>query len=113
MGLWMNCDSPLMAEFGAKAGFDWVLLDGQHGNWDYPSLVAATQVISATATVPVARVARNDPALIGRILDLGMMGVVVPSGELGGGSGGSGGCKPLFPARAPLDWRLSPCAVWR
>lgn len=78
MGLWMNADSVLMAELGARDGFDWVLLDAQHGHWDYAGLVAATQVISATQATPLARVARNDPALIGKLLDMGMLGIVVP-----------------------------------
>lgn len=78
MGLWMNSGSPLMAELGAHAGFDWVLIDTQHGYWDYAETIAATQVIGATDALPVARVARNDPQLIGRLLDIGIMGIVVP-----------------------------------
>lgn len=78
MGLWMNSGSPLMAEMGAHAGFDWVLIDTQHGYWDYAETIAATQVISATDALPIARVARNDPQLIGRLLDMGILGIVVP-----------------------------------
>jgi 2-keto-3-deoxy-L-rhamnonate aldolase RhmA len=77
-GLWMNAGSPLLAELAAHAGLDWILLDTQHGYWGYNDILAATQVISATETTPVARVRRNDPALIGQLLDTGIMGVVVP-----------------------------------
>lgn len=77
-GLWLNIPSPLIAEFGAHAGFDWILLDAQHGYWSYDSLLAAIQVISATETVPLVRALWNDPALLGQLLDAGALGIVVP-----------------------------------
>ncbi len=78
MGLWMFSGSPLIAEGGAQAGFDWVLLDTQHGHWGTAELLAATQVVSASRTAPLARVLRNDPGLIGSLLDMGIMGIIVP-----------------------------------
>jgi len=77
-GLWMNAGSPLLAELGAHAGFDWILLDRQHGHWDDAATISAMQVIGATDTVPIARVLRNDPARIGQLLDAGALGIVVP-----------------------------------
>ena len=78
MGFWMFSGSPLVAEGGVQAGFDWVLLDTQHGHWGTTELLSATQMISASNTLPIARVQRNDPGLIGSLLDMGIMGVVVP-----------------------------------
>ncbi len=77
-GCWMNCGSPVVAEIAAHAGFDWILLDTQHGYWDDSALLSAFQAISSTDTVPIARVLRNDPGLIGKLLDAGALGIIVP-----------------------------------
>ncbi|MBI2202115.1 MAG: hypothetical protein HYU43_09290, partial [Armatimonadetes bacterium] len=76
---WMNLGSPLLAEMAARwNAFDSILLDAQHGYWTEETLLTALQVIGPTETVPLVRVARNDPALIGRALDAGALGVMVP-----------------------------------
>ena len=77
-GSWLTTGSPVLAEMAAQVGFDWLLLDTQHGYWTYEATLNAFQVIGATETVPVARVAWNDMALIGRLLDAGALGIVVP-----------------------------------
>jgi len=74
----MNVGSPILAEIAAHAGFDWILLDTQHGYWSDTELLSAFQVIAATETAPIARVLRNDFGLIGKLLDAGALGVVVP-----------------------------------
>jgi len=78
VGFWMNTGSSLVAEFAARAGFDWILLDQQHGYWSDDALLAALQVIAPTDTVPLVRVLHNEPGLIGRALDAGALGVIVP-----------------------------------
>lgn len=78
IGFWMNTGSSLVAEFAARVGFDWILLDQQHGYWSDDSLLAALQVIAPTDTVPLVRVLSNQPGLIGKALDAGALGVVVP-----------------------------------
>ena len=77
-GSWLTTGSPVLAEMAAQVGFDWLLLDTQHGYWTYEATINAFQVIGPTETVPVARVAWNDMALIGRLLDAGALGIVVP-----------------------------------
>lgn len=77
-GFWMNVPSPVLAELAAHAGFDWIVLDAQHGYWGYEALFSSMQVISATETVPLVRVLRNDPAAIGQVLDAGALGIIVP-----------------------------------
>lgn len=68
----------LSAELLAQAGFDFVLVDNQHGAWDDRETFFAFRSIWAGGAVPMARVRQNDFGLIGRLLDAGALGVVVP-----------------------------------
>jgi 2-keto-3-deoxy-L-rhamnonate aldolase RhmA len=78
MGGWVTIAHPTVAEIMAAVGFDWLLIDCEHG----PAGIAAAQVLlqamGSSQSVPFIRVADNDPALIKRALDIGAMGVVVP-----------------------------------
>jgi len=69
---------PLTAEALGRAGFDWVLIDMQHGCMDYETALAMIRAIDLTPAIPVVRVPWNDPGIIGRMLDAGALGVVVP-----------------------------------
>lgn len=77
-GVWLTLGSPVLAEEIAPAGFDWALIDTQHGYFSHEALLATIQLLSHTSMVPLARPTANDPALIGRLLDMGALGVVVP-----------------------------------
>jgi 4-hydroxy-2-oxoheptanedioate aldolase len=70
--------SPLSAEAMADTGVDFILLDRQHGSWGDDSTVAALIALRSGAATPMARVLQNDFGLIGRLLDEGMMGIIVP-----------------------------------
>lgn len=70
--------SELGAEMLSRAGFDWVLVDCQHGHWDEVTALRAFRAISLGSAVPMARVRQNDFAAIGRLLDEGALGIVVP-----------------------------------
>ena len=66
------------AGFLARAGFDLVLVDNQHGNWDDTTSLQAFQRITLEGCTPFTRVRKNDFYAIGRMLDRGTLGVVVP-----------------------------------
>jgi 4-hydroxy-2-oxoheptanedioate aldolase len=70
--------SPLVAEALSHSGIDWLMIDTQHGSWGPESTIQALSSMAAGAAVPMARVARNDYTLIGRLLDEGILGIVVP-----------------------------------
>ena len=70
--------SPLSAELISPLGFDFVLVDTQHGVWADESAMLAFRAIGLGTAVPMARVRRNNFGLIGRLLDMGCMGIVVP-----------------------------------
>ena len=77
-GAWMVLGSGLTAEIAGRAGFDWLLLDLEHGMGDLESALQQLHAIEATPAVPIVRVAFNEDYLIKRVLDLGPLGVMVP-----------------------------------
>ncbi len=66
------------AELVARAGYDYVCVDGQHGLADFSEMVSIFQATGAAGATPLARVLANDAGLIGRTLDAGALGVIVP-----------------------------------
>src|SRR5215203_1826880 len=70
--------SPLSAETLAYSGIDFILLDRQHGSWGDDATIAALVAMTAGDAIPMARVLQNDYGLIGRLLDEGMLGIIVP-----------------------------------
>jgi len=81
IGLWLSIPSALTAEVAAAAGADYVVVDEQHGAVDSSGLLAMLQAIQAGGAAPLVRAGRNDPWLLGRALDLGALGVIVPMVE--------------------------------
>lgn len=78
LGAWCMMPSAMSAEALSKVGFDWVLIDMQHGCMDYETALSMIRAIDLTYAVPIVRVPWNDPGIIGRVLDAGALGVVVP-----------------------------------
>lgn len=78
MGAWMFLREPLTAEAAARAGYDYVVIDLQHGIASEPEALAMIQGAEAGGSVPIVRVATNAEVTIGRALDLGALGVIVP-----------------------------------
>jgi 4-hydroxy-2-oxoheptanedioate aldolase len=77
-GLWAGIPSSLTAEFAARAGYDYVCVDLQHGLGTEATMVSMFQAAQAGGAVPLARLAWNEPWLIMRALDLGAAGVILP-----------------------------------
>jgi 4-hydroxy-2-oxoheptanedioate aldolase len=77
-GYALGLGSPLAAEALAHCGIDFLLLDTQHGSFGPDSTIATLMAMAAGSATPMARVARNDYTLIGRLLDEGALGIVVP-----------------------------------
>ena len=77
-GAWLSVPSAFSAEVMAHQGFDWLCVDMQHGVIDYQVAVTMLQAISATQTIPFVRVPWNEPGIIGKMLDAGAYGVIIP-----------------------------------
>ena len=75
---WLSISHGFTAEVMARQGFDALCVDLQHGTSEMNDVWPMLQAISQTDTVPVVRVAWNEPAAIMRALDLGAYGIIVP-----------------------------------
>lgn len=78
-GAWSVLSSPLSARLLAAAGLDYVVVDLQHGEAAEADLPGLTSAIRLAGATPVARVRHAHTADIGRALDLGCAGVIVPN----------------------------------
>lgn len=80
LGLWAGGASSTLTEIAAKAGFDWIVLDAEHGPNDMSSL--RDQLRVAEPHVPVAvRLSTGADWMIKQVLDLGIQTVMVPMVE--------------------------------
>jgi len=78
IGLWAGLASAYTSEILAGAGFDWLLIDGEHAPNTLDSTLAQLQSVAAYPVAPVVRPAWNDPVQIKQILDTGAQTVLVP-----------------------------------
>lgn len=78
VGMWSALASPITAEILAGAGFDWIVIDGEHAPNDIPSLVGQLQAMRGGTAEPVFRVPWNDMVTIKRALDVGARSLIVP-----------------------------------
>ncbi|MEP7365228.1 MAG: aldolase/citrate lyase family protein [Acidobacteriota bacterium] len=79
LGTWLNLGSPQPAEIAGLAGFDWVLIDREHGSGDEKDMSLQILAAQCGATAPIVRVSGIDPAEIKRVLDWGPAGIMAPS----------------------------------
>ena len=77
-GLWAGIPTQITVELAALAGYDYVCVDLQHGLGTEATMVPMFEAIQAGGSVPLARLAWNEPWLIMRALDLGAAGVILP-----------------------------------
>jgi len=78
LGTWYGIRCNLIAERCGAIGFDWVIVDLQHGTASWDGLLSLLQSLQLGGTHSLVRVTGHDPAEIGRALDIGAIGVVVP-----------------------------------
>jgi 4-hydroxy-2-oxoheptanedioate aldolase len=78
LGAWLFLRDPLLAEAAGTAGYDYVCIDMQHGFTDLDQMATLLHALARTPAVPVVRVTWNEPGLIGRALDAGALGIIIP-----------------------------------
>jgi 4-hydroxy-2-oxoheptanedioate aldolase len=127
IGSWVSTPDPVIAEIIASCGFDHVIADLQHGSLELGTLIPVLGAITTGGSVPIVRVPWNDPVVIGKALDLGALGVVVPMVESAEQAAaavaacrypphGTRSVGPLRPnlimrSDAPDDWQRVACIV--
>jgi 2-dehydro-3-deoxyglucarate aldolase/4-hydroxy-2-oxoheptanedioate aldolase len=77
-GTFIFSASPLIVEVAARTGLDWVLIDLEHGSADESQLMPLLMALGATPATPLVRVEAGERIRVGRALDLGAQGVMVP-----------------------------------
>jgi 4-hydroxy-2-oxoheptanedioate aldolase len=77
-GCWLNLGSSLTAEIVGSAGFDWVLIDLEHGSGNEKDVLSQLQAIEHFNTAAIVRVESTGRQRIHRVLDFGAEGVMVP-----------------------------------
>jgi len=77
-GTWLSLGSAVVAELAAASGFDWLLFDLEHGCGSEASLLPQLQATLGSSAASIVRVSAPHPDLIGRVLDWGADGIMVP-----------------------------------
>lgn len=79
LGIWSMLNASLGVEAIGASGFDWVLLDGEHSPLELADAISHLQVLAALNTIPMVRLANNDPILLKRYLDGGAATIMLPN----------------------------------
>lgn len=78
IGTWMSMAHPSIAEILAMAGYDWVVIETEHTAIDVSEVLRLIIAIEQRGSVPLVRLAWNDPIQAKAVLDSGAAGVLVP-----------------------------------
>ena len=77
-GCWLNLGSSITAEIVGQAGFDWVLIDLEHGAGEEKDVLSQLQALEHSNTAAIVRVESAERQRIHRVLDAGAEGVMCP-----------------------------------
>jgi 2-keto-3-deoxy-L-rhamnonate aldolase RhmA len=77
-GAWSTLGSPLAAELLGRSGFDWIVVDLEHGAATEAELLAHLTAIESAGAAALVRPPSGERLRIGRALDLGAGGIVIP-----------------------------------
>jgi 4-hydroxy-2-oxoheptanedioate aldolase len=77
-GLWLALANPYTAELIGHLGFDWLLIDGEHGPNDLRSIMAQLQVLESSPSAPIVRLPIGETSLIKQVLDAGAQSLLIP-----------------------------------
>lgn len=78
IGLWLGLCSSYSAELLAGAGFDWLLIDGEHAPNNVQTVLGQLQAIAPYPSRPVVRPPWNDAVIIKQLLDVGAQTLLIP-----------------------------------
>ena len=81
IGLWLGLADPYCAELSATAGFDWLLIDGEHAPNDVRSILSQLQAVAAYPAHVLVRPPVGDVHLIKQLLDIGALTLLIPMVE--------------------------------
>ena len=77
-GLWLGIPDTSVAEMLAGAGFDWLVVDHEHGPFELRDVMAHLQAMAPYDVAPIVRPVDDNPALLKKMCDIGAQSFVVP-----------------------------------
>ena len=80
-GLWLGLPDPSVAELAAGSGFDWLLIDHEHGPFELRDIMHHLQAVAPYPVAPIVRPVEGDPTLLKKMLDIGVQTFLVPMVE--------------------------------
>ncbi len=83
IGCWAGMADAYATEMTASAGFDWVLIDGEHAPNDLRSITRQLQVVQASASHAVVRLPIGSDWMVKQVLDAGAQSLLIPMVESG------------------------------
>jgi 2-dehydro-3-deoxyglucarate aldolase len=78
IGCWVSLASNISTEILGYAGFDWLLVDGEHAPNDMSSFISQLQALKDSSSAPVVRPPWSEPVIIKRLLDIGFYNFLMP-----------------------------------
>ena len=78
IGCWCSLANPITTEVLGIAGFDWLLLDGEHSPNDVRTFIPQLMALKDSASAPIVRPSWNETVEIKRLLDAGFYNFLVP-----------------------------------
>jgi 4-hydroxy-2-oxoheptanedioate aldolase len=80
-GLWLGLPDASVAELAGGAGFDWLLIDHEHGPFELRDVMHHLQAIAPYPVAPIVRPVEGNPALLKKMLDIGVQTFLIPMVE--------------------------------
>ena len=78
IGCWTSFNNPITTEILGLAGFDWLLLDGEHAPNDVSTFIPMLMALKDSPSAPIVRPPWNDTVVIKRLLDSGFHNFLIP-----------------------------------
>jgi len=78
IGMWQQIPAPMVSRFLAQLGWDWIILDMQHGCFNWETAYECIHIVRAAGARPLVRIAIGQTSEVQKALDLGAGGVIVP-----------------------------------
>ena len=78
IGLWQQFPIPMVSRYLGQMGWDWIILDMQHGCFSFETAYECIHVVRTAGATPLVRVSIGNPAEVQKALDIGAQGVIVP-----------------------------------
>ncbi len=77
-GFWLSLPDNSIAEMAAATGFDWLLIDHEHGPFELRDIATHLQAMAPYGVAPIVRPASDDPVLLKKMLDIGVQSLLIP-----------------------------------